>query len=74
MCGGLFKTPKPPAAVAPPVPDPAPVITPSEVSPQTESDRRARISKQRMGLASTIKTPRVAANLNPMVTGKTTLG
>lgn len=56
MCfGGKPKTPEPPKAI--PAPAPAPVITPSEVSPQEKAEgRRKKLERLKYGLSSTIKT------------------
>lgn len=77
MC--FVRRPKPPAQQAAPVQAPVPVITPSEISPQSkESSRIAQLNRMRMGIASTIKTPMgmtgQKADLNPSPTGKLSLG
>ena len=54
MC---FSSPKKQEVKAAPPPAPAPVITPSEISPQTQDEnRRKRLERLRSGLAATIKT------------------
>ena len=54
MC---FSSPKAPSVQSAPPPAPAPVITPSEISPQTNDEsRRKRLERLRSGLAGTIKT------------------
>ena len=54
--GCIFSKPKSPTVQAAPAPTPPPTPTESQGTIADEETRRRRISRQRMGLAATIKT------------------
>jgi len=77
MC--IFGSTKTPSVSPAPTPAPAPRPTQSEVVVSDEESRRKRLQRQRMGLASTIKTSSKGilgqgAELSSGQSGKKTLG